>query len=204
MIRFPVRRAAFALAGITLLACGVALEAGREGSARLPLLNVSVLEIAAGHDRVAERWLDDRKDPARFEKAKAESEAALRQSPYDTGALLRLAYIDRIEDGRLDRAGVEALVTSYDRVAFDPAVARWRIQFALENWEYLPVKLRQRVQEEVFAVASEPGHRWPLRIQLKNVQNPYGVMVAAFWQLRVQRMQEVASNRGAPAPQSSH
>lgn len=199
MIRFPVRPAAFILAGVTLVASCVVTEAGREGSARVPLTNVSVLEIAAGHDRVAERRLEDRADPERFRDAKAESRAALRQSPYNTGALLRLAYIDRIEDDRLDREGVEALATSYDRVAFDPAVARWRIQFALENWQYLPTGLRKRVQDEVFVVASEPGHRWPLRQQLESVQNPYGIMVAAFWQSRVQRLQAAASNRGEAA-----
>lgn len=141
--------------------------------------------LAAAQDRKAELLLH--RDPGAFDAATAASEAALTQSPYDTTALLRIALIDKERDGRLDAPGLAALTESYRRVPFDRTVSLWRIRFALECWNDLPATLRQSVQNEVFGVASEPGHVWPLRARLSRIGNPQGRVVASFWLARVSR-----------------
>lgn len=139
--------------------------------------------LAAGQDRRAEALL--RSDA--FDEARSASEAALREAPYDTSALLRIAYIDVKEDGALDAQGIEALSESYRRAPLDRSVSLWRIRFSLEAWDRLPPGLRHSVQTEVFGVATEAGHVWPLRTRLSRVQNPRGRVVASLWRDRLER-----------------
>jgi len=144
--------------------------------------------LAAGQDRLAERLMRragseaGRRDIA---EAVVASRAALSQAPYDTGALLRLAWLGWRRDGRLDSDSIQALSTSYARVPFDRSAGLWRINFALENWDVLPLSVRRAVQAEVFTLASEPGHRWPLRSRLSRIHNERGRVVAALWNSRV-------------------
>jgi len=146
-------------------------------------------QMAAGEDRRAELALKQGGEDA-FAQAVAASRSALRVTPYDTAALLRIAYIDQQEDGRLDAEGLAALAESYRRVPIDRSVALWRIRFCLENWDRLPAEIRLAVQNEVFGAASEPGHLWPLRIRLTHVANDQGRVVAILWHLRIARSME--------------
>ena len=115
------------------------------------------------------------------------SAAAAVEAPFDTSALLRMAYLDRRMHGGLQDQGLTALRTSYARTPFDAEVGFWRIRFALENWDALPADLRLRVQDEVYGFAAEPGHRWPLRHLLRSVKTGYGAAVASFWEQRIAR-----------------
>ena len=142
--------------------------------------------VAAGQDRAAEAWLRKPQTAFVFQNARTTTLKALERAPYDNSALLRLAYLDKLENaGVLGQGGLQALETSYDRVPLDPYVAFWRIRFVLESWEQVPVELRLKVQQEVFALASEPGHRWPLRKLMRHIGNPYGAMAAAFWRVQL-------------------
>lgn len=174
------RSVASVVAGVTLCLALVMLAALDPGSDIPGLWRPA---LAAGFNRRAEQALN--RKPADLVQAAAFSQAALRQSPYDTGAELRLAYLDWIEDGVLDAPGVDHLATSYERVPFDRTVAFWRIGFALENWDALPPAVRRLIQAEVFVLASEPGHRWPLRALLEKVRNRQGRVVASLWAIRV-------------------
>jgi hypothetical protein len=169
------------------------------GSADLP--SWAQLRLAAGQDARADERLRGATGPAALDEARRLSRLALRDAPYDTGALLRLAYIDRARNGALTAEGLSALQQSYDRIALDPATGLWRIPFALENWASLPVPLRLRVQEEALALISEPGHRWPLRSRLGEVRNPQGAVVARLWDRRAARALDEA-RRGALPPAS--
>jgi len=150
---------------------------------------VSGPRLAAGEDRRAEALIV-RGLRGDLEAASAASRSALRTAPYDTAALLRIALIDQRIDGHLDDDGLAALAESYRRAPMDRAIALWRIRFCLENWDRLPEGVRRSVQTEVFGVATEPGHLWPLRARLSHVSNAQGRVVAALWHLRVARMMD--------------
>ncbi len=141
--------------------------------------------LAAGEDRLAIAALQ-KKD---FTTAERASRGALELAPYNTGALTRLVYIDRVRTGGLSQPGLEALALSYQRVPFDRAVGLWRINLGLENWERLTPQLRQSVRAEVVALMAEPGHRWPLRILLERVANPSGRMVGSIWAAQIAQLQ---------------
>ena len=145
--------------------------------------------LAAGEDRRAELALRQGGADASA-RAIAASRSALRVTPYDTAALLRISFIDQQKDGRLDDEGMAALAESYRRVPIDRSVALWRIRFSLEHWDNLPVATRLAVQNEAIGAASEPGHRWPLRVRLKRIHNSQGRLIAALWELQIARRME--------------
>jgi hypothetical protein len=175
------------LAGLCLTASLAALVALNSGGA-LRLGSAELAPIAAGYDRLAEARLAGAAPPspaARAESA-ALSRGAVAQFPYDTGAWLRLAYLDRLEHGRLTPQGLAALRRSYDLVAVDPDFGVWRISFALENSQSLPPLLRAAVREEVSAlwtVQRDRGRLLNLRTQL---QNPAGRLSLLLWINRLQ------------------
>lgn len=176
------------LALLTLSSALIVWNALSNGETPLP--GAPPFQLAAGENRLADRLLDGHPGAAEFTRARIASKAALREAPYDTSALLRLAYIDQLQNGTLGGGGVEALRQSYERVRFDRAVGFWRIRFALENWQDIPLDLRLKVQQEVFVLASDPGHRWPLRFAFDKIHNPYGAIVASFWRAQVAAMQK--------------
>ena len=179
-----VLRITVAAAGVSTIA-SAALIFSALSSAPSPLRSFAP-RLAAGEDRRAEAILR-KGDQDAFDQATEASRSALTSAPYDTTALLRIALIDLREHGGLTPAGVAALGESYRRVPVDRSVALWRISFALENWDRLPVEIRTSVQNEVLGVASEPGHRWPVRARLARVANRQGRVVAALWQSRIAR-----------------
>jgi hypothetical protein len=177
-----VRLAVVTVALAIIVAAGamvVALNPSRLGGGALGW------RLAAGEDRLALAALE-KKD---FTTAERASRSALDLAPYDTGALTRLVYIDRVRAGVLGQPGLEALALSYKRVPYDRAVGLWRINLGLENWERLTPPLRQSVRAEVIALAAEPGHRWPLRILMERIANPRGRMVGAIWAAQIAQMQ---------------
>jgi hypothetical protein len=146
------------------------------------------LSLAAGFDTAAEHALLSR-DPSDLGRAATLSARALALSPYDVAAWLRLAEIDVRAHGRLTAPGLDALARSYAVAPYNQYVAFWRIRFALDHWGELSPSLRTAVQREVFAVASEPGHRYNLRKTLFAVHNPSGLLMAVIWADEVARFQ---------------
>jgi|WetSurMetagenome_2_1015567.scaffolds.fasta_scaffold167573_2 hypothetical protein len=170
-------------AGAVVLAT-LALSALNQGPVTIG--GAKIMDLATGDDLVADRTLSQ-PDPHRDEVARRLSEQALARYPYDTSALLRLAYIDRAGSDRLGPDGVAALKRSYALVPFDHYVAFWRIRFALENWAELPLDLKEAVRQEEVAVESQPGHRDNLRKTLSAVPPGPGGVVAGFWIARLDR-----------------
>lgn len=175
------RRMTPAMAALPLAACLgsiLVLAALSTGTARIgswPLLNLSV-----GHDRAAEKALEgSAKD--RLVVAEASTREALRIAPFDTYAWLRLASIDRQREAGLSPQGLAAFQSSYDLVAYDPQLARWRVRFALENWTALNATVREAVEQEARVLAQDGTHRRYIRRDLQQISDPTGRMIAAFW-----------------------
>lgn len=163
-------------AGVTAILAGLCMVALATGSA--PATGPLRLQMAAGYDRKAETALTagGREGAA---VARAASRAALEQYPYDTAAWLRLAWIDRTDDGVLGPSGLAALKTSYDLIAYDQYVALWRIRFGLENWEVLSPELRRNVTNEA-AAQVKGGRRRALVATLRSIRNHRGRLQAGF------------------------
>jgi len=177
-------RVAVAAAGISTIASAILIFSALN-SVPSPFRSFAP-RLAAGEDRRADALLRQG-EPDALQQAAEASRSALAHAPYDTTALLRIAMIDLREHDGLTAVGVAALGESYRRVPLDRSVALWRISFGLENWDRLPVEIRTAVQNEVRGIASEPGHRWPLRARLARVTNRQGRVVAALWQSSIAR-----------------
>jgi hypothetical protein len=105
--------------------------------------------LAWVHDaRAAGRMDTARPGPADLNSAEAESWAALSHAPVDDVAWLDLASIDRLRHGRLTARGLLWLQRSYDVAPFGPDTSRWRVRFALDNWDSLTPELREEVAGE--------------------------------------------------------
>lgn len=138
--------------------------------------------VSAGLDRKAEQLLGERRPPtAAILQSERLTQLALDEFPYDTSAWLRLAYIDRLRLGHLSATGIAALSRSYDLVAVDPQFAAWRIHFALENWENLPLSLKNSVRTEAAALSSDGSGRGKLAAALRAVEDPIGSVIATLW-----------------------
>ena len=173
------------LAVCTMVLATLALMALNQGPVTIGG-HAPLMELAIGDDLAADRALSQ-SDPHRYEVAQRLSERALARYPYDTSALLRLAFISRARSDRLGPDGVAALRRSYAALPFDHYVAFWRIRFALENWAELPPDLKEAVRREEAAVESQPGHRDNLRETLAAVPPGPGGLVAGFWIARLDR-----------------
>jgi len=134
--------------------------------------------------------------PPDFAAARSATRRALAQSPYDSSAWLRLAYIDAAEDGRLDEDGAAALDRSYQLLPFDQYVAIWRVSFALEHWQSLKPETRAKVKAEALAFAPTSRYR-EMRTTLLAVTNPVGRLPAALWAQRMREDRAARLNLGA-------
>jgi O-antigen ligase len=135
-----------------------------------------VVEVATGYDRLADRILEDANP--HYLAAEAASESALHRFPYDTSAWLRIAYIEG-RASRLRPAGLAALQHSYDLVAVDPDMARWRVLFCLERWNELTPRLQEAVKLEGRLLASIETQ--DLKTAVAQLRNPAGRAVADKW-----------------------
>lgn len=172
--------AAGAMAAVAVVGAMLVLAALPNGAAKAGPL--TLMELAAGYGRAAERTFEAAKpSAAALDASEAASRAAIAQSPYDTNSWARLALIDRLRNGRLTAAGLKALSVSYDLAPLDRFVARWRIRFALENWQDLDPQVRRAAQNEALVFLKTPALAGTTRKDLGQISNPTGVMIAAFW-----------------------
>lgn len=147
--------------------------------------------LSLAHDRRADHILDRRPHtPANLALARAETWAALNQSPADDAAWLRLAYIDWLAHGRLTAEGLKWLERSYDVAPFGPETSFWRVRFAWETWADLTPELRKQVADEVRV-------QWPTRKEDYSrmsaaVANPTGRFAAALMVSQLRRSDALA------------
>lgn len=137
--------------------------------------------LAEGHDRRAYRLLAAPRGAVDLDGAAAEANRALRLSPYDNSARLRLAYIDALRHGSLRAEGVTHIKQSYDLMPYDHTVAAWRIRFCLENWASLTPQVRASVHDEAMAFARVYSHDVNVRDILRSIRSPNGRLAAALW-----------------------
>jgi hypothetical protein len=175
--------ALLAASALALALCAlIALEGGHgevaAGGARL--------SVAAGYDRRAiALFLKPNRTAADLVAADEANRRAYELYPYDTGALMRMAQVQAVQDGRLNERSIQEIRRSYDLVPIDSKLASWRIQFCLNNWVDLPSDLKAAVTQEYQALAKEPRHLDALRDSLRSVEIPTGRLVAAFWLARL-------------------
>ncbi|MBA4794618.1 MAG: hypothetical protein H2041_13210 [Phenylobacterium sp.] len=182
-----------ALAGLlatTTVALCVALLISQAPSRR----GEAPIRLAVAENTAANRALG--LTPPDFAAARSATWRALRQSPYDPSAWLRLAYIDAAEDGRLDKDGAAAFTRSYELLPFDQYVAVWRVGFALENWQSLTPETRARVRAEALAFARTSRYR-EMRTTLLGVTNPVGRLPGVLWAQRMREERAARLNLGA-------
>ena len=164
--------AVLSILGLIALRCG----------GRAAIGPATLLEVAAGYDRAAEQAVESpRPSPTALAGAAAASRAAIAQYPYDTRAWEMLAFVDRLENGRLTPAGVAALQRSYDLIGIDAANGLWRIRFALENSQAIPKSLRASVREEVAALWTFDEDRSRIIDLQPKLENPAGRLSLALW-----------------------
>jgi hypothetical protein len=170
------------LAGATFLLSAVALWA-LNGGGQAQLGSLALMKLAAGYDRRAEPILAPaHAPPPRLRRqAAALSQAATAQFPYDTGAWLRLAYVDALDHGGLTSDGLKFLKRSYDLVAIDPQLGPWRVRFALENSQALTPELRAAARTETSALWKNGENREKLTQLATTIHNPAGRLSAALW-----------------------
>jgi hypothetical protein len=182
--RMLVMGGACALTGITSLLALIALN----GGGAVNLGRVAVTPIAAGYDRWAQGRLEDSHEPLATIRGDAQraSRAAIHQYPYDTGAWLRLAYLDGLDTDQLTPSGVSALQRSYDLVAADPDFGSWRVAFALEHSRALPQPLRASVRQEVDTLWRAGRDRQTLLNLRTQLHNPAGRLSLFLWINRLQ------------------
>ena len=158
--------------------CLLALNTGGEVRAG-PL---TLVRLAAGYARPAEKLLEEPvPSPLAARKAADLSHKALGEFPYDASSWLRLAYADRIRNGRLTPEGVGYLKRSYDLVGVDIYAGVWRVGFVLENSQAIPKDLRAAARNEVEALWKERKHREQLGQMAAGLHNPAGRLSAALW-----------------------
>ena len=178
-----VKLGVFGAISALCLASSLLALASINGGGGVRVGDVHLLPLAAGYDRraQAELSLAETPPPAVRRAAAEASRRAIAEFPYDTGAWLRLAYLDRAEHGELTQAGVAALSRSYDLVAVDSDFGVWRIAFALENSQALPRPLRASVKQEAAALWTVGPYRRDLRNLRSQLKNPAGRLSLLLW-----------------------
>ena len=114
-------------------------------------------------------------------------------------AAVRLAYIDIASDKRLDREGINALMSSYDEAPLDAGLARFRIPMVLESWTRVPASLRRQSLWEMQVLWSKYGQRQWLRALPDHLADPNGRLAAT---LSLQAL-EGQKDHGKPRPNAA-
>ena len=124
--------------------------------------------------------------PEDFRHAAHLTEQLIAQRPAAASPWLRLAYIERVQNGRLSTRAQALVLRSYALEPLGPELTRWRLTFLFENWDALSPLLRHKAMNELAAVF--PRHGWALRDLPSTIQNPRGRMMAfmAFSRLRTE------------------
>jgi hypothetical protein len=92
-------------------------------------------------------------------RARAAVDAKLGQSPFDTGAWLRLSVLEAGGYGAaLNARSTQALENSYRLAPIDVGFSHWRLAYAFNHWKQLSPGLRQSAAAEgrMMVLAGEP------------------------------------------------
>jgi hypothetical protein len=137
--------------------------------------------------------------------AEADAVREVRTAPMKPDAWLRLAYVRALASGRVSTGAAFALERSYAIAPIDPALAAWRIHFALEGWAVLSPSLKARAQAELRAIwTANPKERVILAQAVQSVPAPDGraageaVMTSQGW--RMDQSSLTGSLFKSPAP----
>jgi len=128
----------------------------------------------------AERAYDTLPAAAPLATRQAAAARLLRADPANASSWVLVSYMDWLGHGHhLTPVGLEALDRSYTMNPFDHAIAPWRINFALENWDSLSPDQRQTVAAEMnWIFQNDLAAAIDLKARLKTIRNPYGRVVA--------------------------
>jgi hypothetical protein len=106
--------------------------------------------------------------------------SVLSARPAEAVAWLRLAYADRLANGRLTEAGAHAVDMSYLTQPYAGSQTPWRLGFALDNWSRLSAEGRKDALREV-ETARNDFERWPaVQARSRQVRDQSGRMTAAL------------------------
>jgi len=105
----------------------------------------------------------------------------LAAEPANAGAWMRLAWVDRLEHGRLTKVGASALDMSYALKLYGGNTdSPWRLGFALDNWSQLTPAGRQSAELEFRLIPrTAPGWFTLRRLSAGHVRDPAGRAEAA-------------------------
>jgi hypothetical protein len=107
--------------------------------------------------------------------------AVLTASPANASGWMRLAYADRLKNGRLTDDGARAMEMSYVSTPYVYRQAPWRIAFALENWSNMTTEGRKEVLKEIALAHIDIGIWLELRAAVRSLpMDPSGRMTAAL------------------------
>lgn len=88
----------------------------------------------------------------------AHARAAWEENADDPYLATLVAYADTAVHGGLTADGARALQRSFERCAYcDPALSRWRVEFALYNWWRLSPALQNETRRQTGALRSAGG-----------------------------------------------
>lgn len=118
--------------------------------------------------------------------------ASLSRRPLDGAALLRLAYLSTLVNGRLDQDGNLALERSYDVEPLGSEITFWRLAFVLDHWSSASPTVRAAAYAEFEAVY--PRRSWDLDALARTARDPQGRMVAGIASRRLRRMRDSAAS----------
>jgi hypothetical protein len=122
--------------------------------------------------------LADRPAPAAIAEAIRLDKAALRQSPYDNTARLRLVRTEMSPTGQFGPLGAARIGESYDLMPVDYPVASWRIQVALEHWSEMSPETQAAVRREVLTFSRLSTQNVDIPKTLNSVKSPAGAVAA--------------------------
>jgi hypothetical protein len=129
-------------------------------------------------DRILARTDPQGRDAAAQRRA---ATLVLRARPGDPSAWLRLAYADRLANGRLSDAGRHDVDTSYLLAPYGGAWTPWRISFALDNWTNLGASSQAAAIKEINIVVTQDSELIRAsKIAVSTVHDPSGRLVAAL------------------------
>lgn len=113
-----------------------------------------------------------------FDLARRSTLAALEQAPGNPSAWARLAYIERLNAGRLTPQALAYLAKSYEAAPLGPDVSAWRLRFLYEHWGQLTPDLRNRTMIELRTLARYRGSA--ARDVVAEIQDPAGRLAAGL------------------------
>ena len=119
------------------------------------------------------------RSPDGLAEARRLDQAALRQSPYDNTARLRLVLAEPSPPGRLGALGAARIAESYELFPIDYTVAAQRLRVALEHWDELDPATQTAVRQEILVFSRLSTRKVDSAAILGSIRNPAGAVAAA-------------------------